>query len=56
MLYSEVYEADIVTKLLLERKKVIKKLDDCDADEVQPLSNRKTVIKYILNGSKEPFY
>ena len=52
---SEVYEADIVTKLLLERKKVIKSLGDCDADEIQPLSNRKTVIKYILNGSKKTF-
>lgn len=49
---SELYEAEIVTKLLLERKKVIKMLEDCNIDEIHPLSNRKTVLKYILNGSK----
>ena len=49
---SELYEADIVTKLLLERKKVIKRLEDCPKDDIHPLSNRKTVLKYILNGSK----
>ena len=49
---SELYEAEIVTDLLLERKKVIKRLKNCAPEEIHPLSNMKTVIKYILNGSK----
>ena len=49
---SELYEAEIVTNLLLERKKVIKRLKNCAPDDTHPLSNMKTVIKYILNGSK----
>ena len=49
---SELYEADIMTKLLVERKKVIDKLQNCHQDEVHALSNRKTVLKYIANGSK----
>ena len=49
---SELYEAEIVTKLLLERKRVIKRLENCGPDEKHPLSNRKMVIKLQLNGSK----
>ena len=49
---SELYEAETVTKLLLERKKVIEKLQNCHKDDVHALNNIKTVLKLQANGSK----
>ena len=52
---SELYEAETVTKLLLERKKVIDKLQNCREDEVHALNNVKTVLKLQVNGSKSSY-
>ena len=51
---SELYERDIVEKLLEERKSVIQRLENCLPEEVHALSNLKMVLKLILNGSKLP--
>ena len=47
---SELYQNEIVTDLLLERKKVIELLENCPEEEIYPLNNKKMILKLILNG------